>query len=425
MGCCLRIKFILCCLFGLLWLPKTVFSEDLTEQSVVDLFLQNNLPLLAGKMQIALSQAQVLVAKQWTNPSLSLSVSGLGDTKSWDGGNSYWDRPYNNNLSISQLIETAGKRQLRIEGAEIGEQAQNLLFVDLLRSLKRDLLTAYYLVVMNQQRVAIYDEILQQLNEVSSANFLRFKAGDISQSEFSRIELAVLKAKTDVEQAHLDLDVSRQQLAEILAYRLSPDHLKVLSKFPSYHLPQSPAPKLISKALDDRPDIQAARLTIEQQQKQLDYAQVQKIPDVVVGVQYVHDPSATLRDSAGVGIGMTIPLWHQYQGEVEQARVNKRLSEVALNQLEQQIKTQVNQAYSQFQQKDRVLVRFNKEVIGRAKQVRESSVFAYQQGAISLLELLDAEGNYRNTMLDYTQALYDQTIARLNLNYAIGEEGNN
>jgi len=54
--------------------------------------------------------------------------------------------------------------------------------------------------------------------------------------------------------------------------------------------------------------------------------------------------------------------------------------------------------------------------------VRASSLLAYRQGAISLLELLDAEKNYRNTLLEYDQALFDQTAAWLDLMYAVGEE---
>ena len=79
--------------------------------------------------------------------------------------------------------------------------------------------------------------------------------------------------------------------------------------------------------------------------------------------------------------------------------------------------------FAQFQQKKRSLERFDKELIARAIQIRSSSLVAYQQGAISLLELLDAENNYRSTMLDYTQAEYDLLQAQLSLDYAIGEEG--
>lgn len=394
-----------------------------TEQQVIQLFLSKNLPLLAGQAQIDVAKAELLIAQQLTNPSASLTVSGFGDHKGWEGGKNYWDRPYNNNLTLTQLIETAGKRQLRVLGSELGLQAQQLLFEDLLRSLKRDLLISYYQVVKDQLVVQLYREILEKMNETSRANFLRLKTGDISEIEYNRIEVAVLKAKTDVDQADLALAQSRQQLAELLVYEIHPNALSVSNHFPQRARPDfSKEDDWLAKAFNQRPDFQAADLQINRQQKQIELAQKQVMPDVEVGVQAVHDPSAASRDSLGVGVSISLPLWHQYQGEVAQARADKRLSELALLQLKQQIKTQVLQSLTQYEQKERVLQRYSHDLIRRAEQIRNSSLVAYQQGAISLLELLDAENNYRSTMLEYTQAQFDLVQAQLSFDYAIGKQ---
>lgn len=394
-----------------------------TEQQVVQLFLNKNLPLLAGQAQIEVAKAEWLIAQQLTNPSASLTVSGIGDQKNWAGGNSYWDRPYNNSITLTQLIETAGKRQLRIQGAELGVQAQHLLFADLLRALKRDLLISYYQVVKDQLVVQLSSEMLEKLNETSRANFLRLKAGDISETEYNRIEVAVLRAKTDVDQAALALVQSRQQLAELLVYEIHPDVLTVSNHFPQRMRPDSSKEAdWVANAFSQRSDLQAAELQVSRQQKHVELIQKQMIPDVEVGVQAVHDPSAASRDSIGLGVGIRLPLWHQYQGEVAQARADQRLSELALLQLKQQIKTQVLQSLAQYEQKERVLQRYNQDLIHRAAQIRASSLIAYQQGAISLLELLDAENNYRSTMLGYTQAQFDLVQAQLSFDYAIGKQ---
>lgn len=415
--------------FSWFWVAFLPFSMSVsavtpvTEQQVVEVFLSKNLPLLAGQAQIERSKAESVIAAQLTNPNISLTVSGIGDQKNWAGGKNYWDRPYNNNLTLTQLIETAGKRQLRVQGSELGLQAQQLLFEDLLRSLKRDLLISYYQVVKDQLVVHLYREILEKMNETLRANFLRLKTGDISEIEYNRIEVAVLKAKTDVDQADLALAQSRQQLAELLVYEIHPNALRVSNHFPQRARPDfSKEDDWLAKAFNQRPDFQAADLQINRQQKQVELVQKQVIPDVEVGVQAVHDPSAASRDSLGVGVSISLPLWHQYQGEVAQARADKRLSELALLQLKQQIKTQVLQSLAQYEQKERVLQRYNQDLIHRAAQIRASSLIAYQQGAISLLELLDAENNYRSTMLEHTQAQFDLVQAQLSFDYAIGKQ---
>jgi cobalt-zinc-cadmium efflux system outer membrane protein len=87
-----------------------------------------------------------------------------------------------------------------------------------------------------------------------------------------------------------------------------------------------------------------------------------------------------------------------------------------------QIKTQVTVALAEFKQKQKVLQRFDETVLTKAKQVRSASSLAYRQGAISLLELLDAERNYRNLLIEYKQAQFDQTSAWLDLMYAVGQD---
>ena len=234
-------------MLSLLSVSSSAQAQVVAEDEIVALFIQQNLAVMASKSQVDMASAQVVIAKEFTNPSISLSIAGLGEVHGW--GASYWDQPFNNNLTVSQLIETAGKRQLRIEVADIGLSAQQLLFTDLVRSLTRDLLNNYYLVVMNQRRVRIYDDILTQLNEIVAANALRWRAGDISETEFRRIELESLKAKTDVEQAHLDLDFSRQQLAEIIAHSVPWNELSAEDDFPARSLPSLKQKELLDTAL--------------------------------------------------------------------------------------------------------------------------------------------------------------------------------
>jgi cobalt-zinc-cadmium efflux system outer membrane protein len=391
-----------------------------TEQEVLHAFLQSNLSLIAGKMEIDLAKAEVLTASQWNNPQISLNVAGLGQAKGYDGD--YWRQPYDNVLRIEQLIETAGKRQLRIDAASLNAQTKELLFKDLLRSLIRDVKQAYYQVVHAQRNVAIYDQIWVQMNEVQQANALRWKAGDISETEFRRTELESLKAKNDVELSYLKLDTVRMQLAELLSHGSQWQELEVVTHYPEHRLDKMSHQTWLDKAIARRADLAASALQIEQRSKLVSLAEKQKIPNVTLGMQYQHNISNAVPDSVGIGISVELPLWHGYEGEVAAAKANKRLSDIAWQQLSVQIKTQVETALAVFKQKQMALARFDQVTLAYAQQVHNSSLLAYRQGAISLLELLDADRSYRNALLDYNQSLLDQELAWLDLMYAVGEE---
>ncbi len=392
-----------------------------TEQEVVNLFLQNNLELIAAKMQLDSAHAQQLIAQQYNNPSLSLDVAGLGSAKGYDGD--YWQKPYDHVLRIEQLIETANKRQLRITSAALGVSIQDQQFKDLLRALTRDVRAAYYRVVLAQNLVTIYDQILTQLSGLESANKLRWQAGDISETELQRSELEVQKAVTDVEQAHLTLASERQQLAQILSHGIDWRTLELEDHFPKVVLPEHSEQEWIKQALLQRADYAATELSIQQKQTDVQSAEALKIPDITLGAQYQHNTTAVIPDSFGLGVSVSVPLWHQYQGEVNKAVADKRAAFVARQQLGVQIKTQVSIALAQVKQKQLVLKRFDDTLLTKAKQVSNASSLAYRQGAISLLELLDAERNYRNTLLEYNQAGFDLTSAWLDLMYAIGQDG--
>jgi cobalt-zinc-cadmium efflux system outer membrane protein len=278
-------------------------------------------------------------------------------------------------------------------------------------------------VVLAQNLVTIYDQILTQLSGLESANKLRWQAGDISETELQRSELEVQKAVTDVEQAHLTLASERQQLAQILSHGIDWRTLELEDHFPKVVLPEHSEQEWIKQALLQRADYAATELSIQQKQTDVQSAEALKIPDITLGAQYQHNTTAVIPDSFGLGVSVSVPLWHQYQGEVNKAVADKRAAFVARQQLGVQIKTQVSIALAQVKQKQLVLKRFDDTLLTKAKQVSNASSLAYRQGAISLLELLDAERNYRNTLLEYNQAGFDLTSAWLDLMYAIGQDG--
>lgn len=398
-------------------------AEVMTEQQLLHVFLQQNTELLLAKTALDAAEAEVMIARQFDNPSLSFSVAGLGNTPDWEGGKGYWDKPYEHEVAISQLIETAGKRQLRIESAQLAYEAEQLLFRDLLRLLTQELRTHYYDLVKHERIVALYQDVLQQLETISQANAIRLQVGDIAEVEYQRSQLEVLNTMTQIEEAHLALAMAQQALADWLAGAFPAEALTTTQQFlhDGQH-PTIPTGEMLERAIEQRADVRAAMLHVEQQHKNLQLAQKLSIPDIELSAGYTRDLSAEAPHSANVGIEISLPLWHGYQGEIAVARADKKASDITLQQVRLQAKSQLLQAAKQYQQKQRSVQRFEQELVDKASQIRQSSVVAYQQGAISLLELMDAENNYRDTMLDYVEAQYELTEARLMLDYALGED---
>ena len=61
-------------------------------------------------------------------------------------------------------------------------------------------------------------------------------------------------------------------------------------------------------------------------------------------------------------------------------------------------------------------------MVGRIEKLRAAQEFAYQKGAAGLLDLIDAERNFKAMMLDYHTALANRSNAWADLMMALGEE---
>ena len=82
--------------------------------------------------------------------------------------------------------------------------------------------------------------------------------------------------------------------------------------------------------------------------------------------------------------------------------------------------TDVRDAYENLQTSDHILQLYRSGYLERAKKDRDISEYAYQRGAVSLLDFLDAERSYRATQLAYRQALAAWLLAVEQLRQAVG-----
>ena len=69
-----------------------------------------------------------------------------------------------------------------------------------------------------------------------------------------------------------------------------------------------------------------------------------------------------------------------------------------------------------------IVTRYERETRDRIERVKESAEYAYAQGAIGLIDLLDAERNYRMMVTEYYSARTKEALAYSELAKALGED---
>jgi outer membrane protein, heavy metal efflux system len=146
------------------------------------------------------------------------------------------------------------------------------------------------------------------------------------------------------------------------------------------------------------------------------------VPDVTVSGGFIQD-AGNVRPYTGMfSVNAPIPTWYQFQGEVGKAAADLNDARLQLEQIRNSIRSEVIAAHARLTATLAIVNRFESESRNRIEKVRQSQEFAYSQGAIGLIDLLDAERNYTMMMTDYYSAKTDESIAYADLMMSLGED---
>jgi len=395
----------------------------ITEQQAIALFYQRNLSLIAASFNIDDARAQEIIAAAIPNPVFSFTISSLNPNMFREQYSNMTTLPAIS-PQIQQLIETAGKRRLRVESSELATEAVSFDLKDTARLLTNAVRRSYYNLLLAQKTAKVASENFERYREILRVNSIRLKVGDISATDFTRIEVESLKAQSDQDQARTALNQTRAELLLLLGWPENSLEISAVEVWPEANpgIAKASLDQLAEQALERRPDLQAARTRIDQAGKMLTLANRLAIPDVTVNAFYQRDPGNFFTESAGVGFSVPLPLFYRQEGEISKARVAVSSAELALKQSEQDVKAEVMKALSAWQSANAIAQRFETAVVQRIETLRKAQEIAYQKGAVGLLDLIDAERNYKAMMLDYYTALANRSNAWADLLMAYGEE---
>jgi cobalt-zinc-cadmium efflux system outer membrane protein len=274
---------------------------------------------------------------------------------------------------------------------------------------------AYYQLLQTQKNAWLTQEIVAHYEDISKANRLRMKGGDISESDFLRVKMEAMRAQSDLDATAATVEQAQADLAVLLRWPAKSMQFEAKEQWPDAKDFGQPSTKeeFINKALQQRPDLEGDKLRADQADKQLELARRLKYPDVTINAGYSRDPSNNALNSGFVGVSLPLPLFYQYQGEADKAAVNLNQNRLAAEQTELGIRDDVVTALAMWTSTNKIVQRFKEGLLDDALTVRNSSELSYSKGAASVLDFIEAQRTYKNIMHDY----YAAEIARANAYY--------
>jgi cobalt-zinc-cadmium efflux system outer membrane protein len=388
----------------------------LSVQEAVALFLRQNLDLLIAKYGIDVAKGQQITARLFPNPVLSvgtMSAMTQGQTIA---------RSSELATVVQQLFEMAGKRGYRIESAQFGTQTAEAGFEDAVRQLTFTVKDAYFRVQLALRRQALAEENRDRFARIVEVNSIRFKKGYIAEVDLIRIRLQFVDFHSQVIQAILESEQARADLRLLL--RLLPSTKLDLTTELDYRRVEPNVAHLRLVALESRPDIRARKLIQSQRQADLKLALAYRIPDVTVGGGYtVQGPRGPDNQQQVVlNFGVPLPLFNRNQGGIVQAEVAVQQAEADLQKTLIQVETQVDLAYRNLVQSQRLVEAYRAGVLEDARATFTIVERAYERGGATILDLLDAARTSRTIQMNYIETLFNYQRNVFQLESAVGQE---
>lgn len=384
-------------------LPPALRAESLTLEQAVAEALANNQALLAERANISVAEARILTARLRPNPVLSAGGDHLPllNTR-FNEENAAGPPEFN--VRADFVVERGAKRRHRTEVAQEARAVAELNYRNAARSLVLDVQSAFVDALQARESLALARENLKTMRQIVEINQARLKAGDIAEVELVRSRLAALQFETTLSHWELRLRAALTRLQTLLNRPRPAPGFDVAGELRR----DAQVPKLeqaLESAKQMRPDLQALQADLVRSRAEVRLQLAQAKVDYTVGAEYRRQQGVNGKsNSLGGFLEVSLPVYNRNQGEIARARHEERQAELRLRALEAAVAGEVETAHQQLATARELLDKIESGMLQQAHIVREITEYSYRRGEASLLEFLDAQRAFNETMQGYNEA---------------------
>lgn len=241
----------------------------------------------------------------------------------------------------------------------------------------------------------------------------------------------------DVNRSHIEVLLDQQRLQtnedDLAKHKINLARLTGLPPNPDYELsdniPYKPAPPIgleeaIKEALEQRPDVQAAKAQVRAAERALAAARAERYPSASVSADYgdIGIPSSTLRPTYTVSATLTIPIWNggRTASDIQQAEAALRQRRAELEDMRSQIEGEVRSAFLDLQAAVNQ-VQLAQQNIDLTTETLKQTRERFESGVSQNVDVIQSQESLASANLDYINSIFAHNIAKLNLARALGD----
>jgi cobalt-zinc-cadmium efflux system outer membrane protein len=382
----------------------------------LDLVLRGNLDLAAQRFNVPIAEAQIAVAKIFPDPTLN------GGLASFDVRHS--GSPTAVTAGVSETVELGGKRGGRVAVAVAGHEGARADLEDFLRTLRGTAAGAFIDDLHAQLVLERKRQTLASLEKLVVVNQERRRAGDIGEVPLMQSRVEAQRFRSEVTSAEADVRSADLGLA-LLVGQVGPAALTALGDLQSKPRPFNLV-DLIEIAKTQRPDVISKRYAVDASRSRVRLAHANRWIDLTFNLDWTHSFAGfggfvqPPFDAIGATLSLPLPFSHVYRGELDGAIAGQSQAEWAFRAIEVKAEVDVRQALARYTAAANNVNIYASGVLTDADKVLDGTLYSYQRGASTLLEVLDAQRTDNEVHLAYADALSDYAHALVALEQAAG-----
>lgn len=403
-------------------------AVGLTLDQVINTCLIADPKIRAGLEAINQANADALSASLKPNPMMGVSGTLMPltrpFTKTMQGGPPQFD------VGVAYPIDwyLFGKRAAAMVSSCLGVKVSEAEYADLVRQRVQEAAIAYYDVLEARALRVLARQDVANLRRVAEVSRKAIENGGRPQVELSRIRLDLLRSEQSLRESEAALVGAKARLRALLGRADADPTFDVAGSLPEL-LAVEPieVEQAYALAEQNRPDVIARRIKHDQAHAQAVSEERIAYPLVTPNVGYTRQfqekaigfPDA---NSWGVGLNVSLPLFDRNQGNRAKAASLVQQTQFELQSSLVDLRAEVQQAVQAVQTARANAQAIADEQLQLADQVRDSMNKAFDAGGRPLLDVLDAQRNYRETYRLYIGSRANYWRASVKLNSALGTQ---
>lgn len=437
-------------ILSLLFVCSSLLAEgrQWTLQQCLDYALQNNIQLRQKSISTQSSKEDVAHSKGAFFPSISFSTSQnmnyrpySKQTISLDGGTMTTTSDavsYNGNYGLNArwTLFNGGKNIMNLKSNELTEQQNRYAEQETANSIQEQITLLYIQILYETEAIKVNEEILESSRMQLERAKVMVETGSLAKVDQVQLESQVAQDELSLLSAQTQLQNTRLQLKQLLEIHDGNEDFEVAIPDISDEMVLLPIPDqsaVYQAAIENRPEIRAMKLSIENSELSLKTAKIGYVPSISLsggvgtsnGSAQSDDFATQIKNnlSCTVGVSLSLPIYDN-----NDARTNVRKAKYAQETAQLQLQDSQKQLYSTIENYYLEATTSQQKYIYAKKNV-ESSQKSYELvneqfnlGLKNIVELTTGKTTLLQAQQQLLESKYNAIYNQAMLRFYLGED---